>query len=279
MKPLSNRVRNTYRILFFIVFLLFVPVLFLYVTGYRLGDTWLSLVETGGIYIYTDQTEVRISVDGEFARQTSFFRRGAFVQDLRPGVYEVSAEKDGYFPWRKKLPITGSRVSEASVLLVRQSPILEIVSTTTATSSQQARLLNTLLKSGTSTVLAPKLRDPLKLSFSTSTKVLTAEWLDATSTAPSYFCADSVCVRRLVVYDANKPGHDMPLHFEFMPGRTDAVLIQTKAGIYAHELDIREPQNVYPVFAPQEGIFRGYFLVNDQSVYIQTNNAWYRIIP
>lgn len=255
------------------------PVLFLYVTGYRVGDTWLSLVETGGIYIYTDQTEVRISIDGEFARQTSFFRRGAFVQDLRPGTYEVSAEKDAYFPWRKQLPVTGSRVSEASVLLVRQSPILEIVSTTTATSSEQARFLNALLKSGTSTLLTPKLRDPLTLSYSTSTKLLTATWLEATSTAPSYFCSVNGCEKTLVIYDANKPSHDLPIHFEFMPGRTDAVLIQTKAGLYSYELDVRSPQNVYAVYAPQGGMFNGHFIVHDQSIYIQTNNAWYRIIP
>jgi hypothetical protein len=270
MKPLEHHVRTRYRILFFGVFLLIVPILFLYSAGYRFDKDWRSLVRTGGIYIYSN-TDVRISVNDSEARETNFFRRGIFVQELKPGTYSVIAEKDGYQSWSKQLPVEASRVTEASAFLVRTSPILEIVSTSTATSTQQLSYLSGLFRAASSTKLVAKEKEQYRAYIATSSRSIHISTDMATSSLPGYFCVIA-CTKDIIVYTPSGTT-TQPIHFDFFPNRDDVVVVQTVDGIYAYEIDVRSPQNSYQIFPG-----KAEFVISDEVIYIRTNTGLYRVV-
>jgi len=242
----------------------------LYSAGYRFDKDWKSLVRTGGIYIYSN-TDVRISVNDSEARETNFFRRGIFVQELRPGTYSVVAEKDGYQRWSKQLPVEASRVTEASAFLVRSSPILEIVSTSTATSTQQLSYLSGLFKAASTTQLTAKQKEQVRVYIATSTRNIHVSTDMATSSLPAYFCVGT-CGKDITIYTSGAT-NTRPVHFEFFPNRDDVVIVQTADGIYAYEIDIRSPQNSYQIFPG-----KAEFVISDEVIYIRTNTGLYRVI-
>lgn len=306
MKALSSRTRRKYRILFTILFCVAVPFLFIYMTGYRFGSDWFNLVETGGIYVYSDSSDVKISVDGALARETNFFRRGAFVQDLQPGEYEITAEKQDFETWNKFVDVEGVMVTEASVFLVRSQPILEPVlvttvtststtnsttksTTTSATSSKQIAYLESVLLAGSTTLLSAKERDNITISFSTTTKDVIAEWQESTSTVPSYFCVrekirekvlsvtsgkiQEVCSKKITIFDYLNNILTQPMQIEFYPGRNDVILVKNSMGIFAYEIDIRRPQAIRTVYKGKADL-----VVADGAIYIRANKVWYKVI-
>ncbi len=114
------------RILFYsliAVFLIVTPIVIAIAVGNSLDIRAFSFVPAGGIFVKTNQTGIRIFVDGAPYRETSFITSGALVNALSPDMHHIRIEKDGYRPWEKTIEVRHGRVSEyRTIMLIPLEP-------------------------------------------------------------------------------------------------------------------------------------------------------------
>ena len=102
----------------FVIFVVFIPVVIFYASGYRIGKNW-QVVEIGGIYATSPFAGSRIFVDGVLSGETGgFWAWGRSYAGYIAGEHEVKLEKDGYSSWSKKVLVQDNQVSDADSFLV-----------------------------------------------------------------------------------------------------------------------------------------------------------------
>lgn len=128
VQPLPYKHRNYFFYTLTGIFLVSLPFLFLYATGYRfeLGNN--SLVSTGGMYVAAERTGAEIYIDNELVRETRVFRRAFYAQSLEPGTHRVHVQKDGHHTWVKELPVYPHLVTEAQAFNLLLVPQVRIIS-------------------------------------------------------------------------------------------------------------------------------------------------------
>ena len=117
------------RVLFWfsvVLFFLLMPVAVLYALGYRL-DSNFSLKKTGGLYVASDVSGSEIFINSQFQKKTNLLQGGVFVQNLKPGRYQILVANESYLPWQKELEVKSQLVSEARALLVPREPNAEVL--------------------------------------------------------------------------------------------------------------------------------------------------------
>ena len=107
-KGLRRRLFYTMAVLFAVV----TPLALLYSRGYVFDFASRDIVSTGGIFVKAVQPGVRVTIDPDITRETSFLSRGALITSLLPRRYTVRVEKDGYRPWEKTLTVRNEEVLE-----------------------------------------------------------------------------------------------------------------------------------------------------------------------
>lgn len=289
MSPMSLTKRRMYFFLFLALFLLAIPVLVLYTSGYRLGDN-LQLVKTGGIYISAPGSGAEIYVNNKIGKITNILQHDFFEQNLTPGTYFIFVYKEGYWPWSKELQVHEQLVVDAYAFLVPREPkteeitkilpktadnptggpnssyqdVLALFSSRISTST--AMRLNTETASATTTVT----RDKVQLIRTDST--ISAKWLGDINKAPFYFCDEykQKCAGKINIFTSPTKIKT----FDFYPGRNDVILIARKNGIYAVEADVRKIQNFALVYAGNDPDFR---IGSDGGFYVKDGSAFYRV--
>src|SRR3989344_2639129 len=105
--PLPFKHRRSMFFLLFILFVMVLPFLYLYATGYRFdfGNGETTLVSTGGIIVGAERTGATLYVDGEQVSERRTFTRAFYAQGLTPGTHHVYVQKDGAHTWVKELPV------------------------------------------------------------------------------------------------------------------------------------------------------------------------------
>ncbi len=146
VKPLPYKTRQrTFGLLLFI-FVVSLPFLYLYATGYRFDFRKpTNLIGTGGIYLAVDRTGAEIFIDNELVRETRTFRKAFYAQSLDVGTHRVHVQKEGYHTWVKELPVSKHLVTEAGAFNLPLVPqVRTIAEWQTATGSMVVRseLLN-----------------------------------------------------------------------------------------------------------------------------------------
>ncbi len=118
MGPLSRRTRTKLFMLSVVVFIVGVPLLIGYGTGYRF-DTWSTLAKTGGIFIHSDVGNTHVYLDGVLVERSGALLKNTLIQNLASyEQYEVLVLRDGYHDWRKVLPVSAHVVTEAHTLML-----------------------------------------------------------------------------------------------------------------------------------------------------------------
>lgn len=182
VKPLPRNHRRLYFSTLFVIFVVAVPLLLLYATGYRFqmgGD----LVSTGGVYVGADSSGSEIYINDELVRETRTFRRGFYAQNLEPGTHRVHVQKEDHHTWVKELSVSPHRVTEAQAFniplepLVREIPRYRLLGgellfeLSTSTASTSAALIASTTASTTKNI---EYEFVLEL-FATSTATTSAE--------------------------------------------------------------------------------------------------------
>jgi hypothetical protein len=121
MKPLSKKARLIIWGAMLVVFFTVGPMILAYSVGIRLSDLseTFSWVQTGGIYVHSDVSNVEVFVDGKYMKSGGLIIRNTLVQNLKADMaHLVEVHKDDYHSWIKKLPVKESMVTEGRVLML-----------------------------------------------------------------------------------------------------------------------------------------------------------------
>ncbi|OGF64591.1 hypothetical protein A2661_01345 [Candidatus Giovannonibacteria bacterium RIFCSPHIGHO2_01_FULL_45_24] len=125
---LTKRKRRVFFYISIFVFLFAALPIIFYSQGYRLGEDF-ALHKTGGVFIRTSESGALVRADKK-NKQTSLINKSALVKNLLPGDYQISAEKEGFWPWSKRIEVLPEIVAERNALLVPKSPNMENLGTT-----------------------------------------------------------------------------------------------------------------------------------------------------
>lgn len=299
---LSIARRRVYFRLLLLIFIIVVPILFLYATGYRFEGLTL-LTKTGGIYVGAEESGTEIYLDNELVRETGTFRRAFYIQDLKQGTYTVRVAKDGYHSWEKVLIVHEHIVTEAQAFNMPEEPILVLIPSTftnqTVNATSTVPLLNpvyrellahfvTATTTATSTVARGLERRRAEAeatgtsnAFSTignvgtgTTKTfrgmrlyedkerIVARWMRTAENIPFYFCVREEGCVENIMLNTKE---EKPSHFDFFPGTSDLVIVTLKGGVYVTELDNRSGQNIQPLYQASGADFR----IIDGAIYVK----------
>lgn len=130
------RLRGLLYLGFLAVFLVTAPAVVLYTAGFRLSFEGGGLVKTGLLSVSTIPKGVTVSVDGTAHRQTT----PVLLDNLLPGKHAIALTKDGYFPWKKTLPIDENETTfvPKAVLFLQSAAVLDTPGTFVAQAVDQA---------------------------------------------------------------------------------------------------------------------------------------------
>ena len=273
MQPLSRAKRRIYLYGLTLLFIMFIPIVALYATGYRYKNGF-GLVQTGGIYVSVPYSGASVALDGKSIGQSGFLERSFFVDNLTPGAYRMSATRLGFIPWHRVLVVEPRLVTDASVLLIPEH--IQVVHIVAGGASNSTSTLSVSQAAYASYRAAFSL-----LSASTSVSALAGEvalvkdgnvyvrWSDPSALPPSTFCGrPSYCTNEIAL----EQGTSTAISAAFFGG---GVVYATKEqGVFFTEVDAR-PNAVVAALYLQGGadfrIVNGALVVKDGVSYYLIN--------
>lgn len=121
---MNRKWRRIYYFIFILIFLVSVPILVFYASGYRYDFQQKKLFKTGSLVIESEPKGAEIYIKGELKKD----KTPIIVNYLLPGDYEVRVEKEGYYNWEKILTIKPKITTEArDIVLIKKSEAKNLV--------------------------------------------------------------------------------------------------------------------------------------------------------
>lgn len=273
------------RLIFFgfvFVFIVLAPLLIFWSVGYR-PVSLFSWEKAGAVYVYASQPDTSIYFDGEKVHETGFFQRGIYLGDVAPGTHTIVVAKEGYWPWQKNVTATNGLVEEAISFLIPRAPEGTLIFprtdeqiATTDRPPNNVEYIETLelfAEYATSTepafgVMATSSRERVVLAAEEDG--LIARWnKEEASEPPRVFCDITPCRDEISVFK----GETQVRQADFFPGRENVAIIATGNGIYALDIDTRQPQNFQPIYKGTKPIF----VLDGETLYIKDGELLFRI--
>jgi hypothetical protein len=121
---------------FLVIFIIAMPSLWFYTTGYRFDLTGEegNIVGVGGLYVSSDAQNIEFFVDEVQVTNYRIFRKAAYIQNLVEGTHKVHVQGDGLQTWTKDLPVHSYIVTEAFAFMMPSVPRVRVIAPyTTAT--------------------------------------------------------------------------------------------------------------------------------------------------
>ena len=277
MAATSKKVRFFYFLFFLAAFIIVLPALFLYATGYSIDEAF-NLTRRGGVYLYVSESDVDVFIGDNFHTKTSLFEREVFVKNLEAGRHLVLVSHNDFWPWAKFVEVESGEVAARFPLLVPKVMQFRELSKNSVEYSSASKLFlnpNSANSANSAKVLAA---NPNLTATSTDEKLkifavgarVQAEWLEATSTIPYYFCGPEDinlrqnCLKNITIFSGTSNIETL----NFYPGRDDAIMLTLGNGIYAAEIDSSPYHNVYPIFRGQNPDLR----IDGRTIYVKDND-------
>lgn len=307
VKPLSRKRRFLLLFIFIVFFIIFLPLVVFYSSGYRIGEDW-TIVKTGAIYIEIPVTDSIIYLGDKEVGRTSFLRGSFFVQDLTPKKYEIRVMKEGYITWNKDIYVREQMISKVVALILPekinriQIPQFIGVSSPISIASSSVSFISSNLS--TTSVIVTKInkdkattteeyRSVLSL-FSTTTSInsglratstqnlfktngkmslwyqgksIIAEWVGNDFLIPDFMCVEGECSKKSRVTRT-----ETIKNLDFFLNREDVIIYSDNYGVYIIEIDKNNPQNKITLSNRSDGDFR---ISEDNKVYLYEKGIYY----
>lgn len=267
---MSSKKRLFYRVLLTLFFVITVPILILYSSGYRLGDQ-LFLVKTGGMYIDTNKSGTEVYLDNELVREATIFKRGFFIQNLKAGTYDVSVRKEGYSTWNKVVSVRDQQVSEMYSFAVPDEiefEEIEAVDFFATTTSQTSKTLMYATTTNNIVLSDVSVKERGGLVLWQYENIIYSEWTKEEEIAPPYFCEDECNLLRAIY------GSPFPIsYFDFYPDDNKLIVILVGNTILVSEIDNRSNQNTQKIYTGNDVDMR----VNNNHIYIKDGDDYLRV--
>lgn len=122
--PYKNRARFFWFLV--VIFLVTLPSLIFYTTGYRLSfeNEETSIITTGGMYVTTDNLKVDVYLDEEQVERPRLFRSAYYIQNINADQHRIVVQSPNYQTWVKELPVDPRVVTEVSAFNLPVQPQL-----------------------------------------------------------------------------------------------------------------------------------------------------------
>jgi len=289
MNPLSKKKRRIYLVAFGIFFLLCIPILIFYATGYRITSA-MNLIRTGGLYVSVPYSGSNVFLENRIVKQNGLFSKNIFVQNLRPNMYEVRVEKEGYQTWYKILHVFPKTVTEGYPFLLKSSSLLTLIpefpgpddslvatgtqikTSTSTKQTDQYKEVATLFApvSATSTASTSAFKKTRRnLLVENKKGILHVSWAEEKDSIPHYFCENEICKSEILInVEATIKT------FDFFPGRDDLIIFSTQNGIFVVEIDDRSKQNINNILIGSSLDFR---VKDNDTVYIKKDGSYFSV--
>lgn len=133
---LSQKRRQRLFYLLVIVFLITLPAMTFYTTGYRLSfeNEETSIVTTGGMYITADNLDVDVYLNQEQVERPRLFRSAYYIQNIEVGQHRAVVQRPDLQTWVKMLPVDPHKVVEVAAfnlpVVPQLRPITEYLTAT-----------------------------------------------------------------------------------------------------------------------------------------------------
>ncbi len=279
MQPLSNKKRRWYLYIFTVLFFVLIPVVILFVQGYRLDKGFL-LVRVGGMYVGGIDSDAEIFLNGILQKNVKSLKKGFFIENILPARYQVSIKKEWYTPWSKEIMVHAEKVSEMYPLLIprklktqdipaeieRDQNFFDSATSTTMVANDMFTRILTLFKKNK--VSEPLIRRSVVI-WNDANKIQYRLMEESPAVLPS-LCGSLDCTATSTVYITDKK----ITHIDFYPGRNDVILFAVSDGIYAVEMDNRPPQQVVQIYSGKNPDFR---VENNENLYIKEGQRIFQV--
>lgn len=184
VEPLPYQRRQRTFFFLFAIFIVSLPFLYLYATGYRFDPADPNaIVKTGGIYVAAERTGAEIYIDDELVRETRVFRTAFYAQNLQPKTHKVHVQKEGHHTWVKELPVTSHRVTEAQAFNMPVVPQLRVISEFVSATGSAVVRTPLPYASTTNTVISTTTKATSTFTVNPEYQVLVVNWVSTTSTS------------------------------------------------------------------------------------------------
>lgn len=115
---MDKRIKGIILILLTALFLVGCPLAIFYSQGYRFDFKSGKITKTGGLFFKVLPKQSKVYLDGKFKKKTDILFGEAFLNDLIPRKYNITIQKEGYFPWKKTLEVKSGVVTEAKKVVL-----------------------------------------------------------------------------------------------------------------------------------------------------------------
>lgn len=129
VRPMSQTSRKFLFASLVVIFVVLLPVIMFYATGYRFdlsGET-RNIVGTGGMYVSAQNEGTSIFVDEEPVQDLRVFRRASYIQNLEAGIHRLNVQGEGVQVWTKDVPVYPHIVTEAGAFNMPVIPQVRVV--------------------------------------------------------------------------------------------------------------------------------------------------------
>jgi len=129
VKELSHRHRKIFFWILLVLFLVTLPLMIFYTSGYRLNldNTEDPIIKTGGIYLTTDNLQIEVFLDGKQIKKPRLFRSAYYIQNIETGLHHVVVQHKELNTWVKDLPVNPQMVTEVTSFNMPKVPHLRPV--------------------------------------------------------------------------------------------------------------------------------------------------------
>jgi len=200
---MSLKFRRFLYTFFILLFFVLAPLLIIYAQGYRFDFSRNRMVKTGGLSIDSAPRNAQVYLNGNYTepnwieRRLVFFKTffgmrkmggdtPAIFQNLIPDTYQITVEKDGYYPWSKKIDIYAEQVSflEDIYMFLKEPTVTNLNQWTqiadTWPSADKRYLAIAGLKDGKWNLeIADLTKDQISVVYRSAQKPLTCIWNNA----------------------------------------------------------------------------------------------------
>ncbi len=281
MEPLTSTKRAALLGIAIAIFIVILPVLFLYVSGFRLSQKQ-GLVETGGIYIHRENIKGVTTISGG-SLTTPYVTTDSLSQGFTPTTYRVLFARENFSSWEKDVPVVAGKVTDVHPFQIPLEP--EITEIPQKITDENGHLLTNPEYTTTRKLFIP-VRDPVSGEITSSPVMkehtqdkthifqfgdsIYGEWTGSENTLPHYFCdAPGVCS----LVSAIARGVPTETSFDFFPNRNDIVILAKDDGIYVSEIDRYGGHNESKLISGKNLLF----IVKGSVLYIQKDNLFEKI--
>ncbi len=258
---LSPKSRQRFFLSLVAIFVLALPALIFYTTGYRLNfeNEETSIVTTGGMYITTDNLEVDVYLDDTKVERPRLFRSAYYIQNIAAGEHKIVVQRPDLHTWVKELPIDSHIVIEVSAfnmpVLPHVRPVTKYITATGTPVYLGVENADDLFSDATSTV-------PVFVTASTMTKnyVLNEEFTFVKSLFASTTATTTRSVFERIIDEVDK--------FRFSTTTDEKDKVSTTTETLVERGNMRLVENKGDLYAKWRGSVQNipyYFCVTNES--------------